>query len=157
VNFTIQAATVVDRDRTLKFYESLDPESIYRRFGARTMSASHYDAVTWINATDRFGFLVCDEQSQVVGHGLLHPDYTNRIRNSDCELAVVVHRDYRRQGVATLLVAAITNQARTGRSRRLLAYVEKDNEPAYNLFKKLSWNVVRYGPETVFGRTLRTK
>lgn len=90
--------------------------------------------------TDASALLVAIESSchTIVGTGYLRP-WMRSVEISD----VMVHPNYRRQGIASALMRALIECARTHKYRTVQLTCETTNTPALTLYRKLGFEILR--------------
>jgi phosphinothricin acetyltransferase len=86
---------------------------------------------------ERYPFIVVkDDDGRVLGFGLLHPYHPGDTFDKTGELSYFLHPDCTRQGIGSHLLAHLTEQARAGRVRLLLASISSRNEQSLAFHRK---------------------
>jgi ribosomal protein S18 acetylase RimI-like enzyme len=82
--------------------------------------------------------LLAEHEGQIVGLALAQPDPAKRTMRV---LDVRVDYDFRRQGLATVMIYQIIEQARNRELRAVVAETRTNNFPANQLFQKLGFDL----------------
>jgi RimJ/RimL family protein N-acetyltransferase len=132
---TIRAVRPDDRERIVKAFRALDPESIRQRFFVpkKALSGEELRRLTESDGV-RDVVLVATvagvDQEIIVGLG-------RYARNgASAEIAFTVEEDYQRRGIATELLRQLTDIARRSGVLRFEADVLPDNAAMLNVFRR---------------------
>lgn len=91
-----------------------------------------------VTGADEGVALLAEHEDQIVGMALAQPDPEHRTMKI---LDLRVDYDFRRQGLATVMVYQIIEQARLRELRAVLAETRTNNFPANQLFQKLAFEL----------------
>lgn len=127
-----------DRDRLLRGFARLSPESRYRRFLAATPQLSDETVryLTEIDHHDHEAIAAFDEET---GEGVGVARYVRREdRPEVAEVAVTVIDDWQGKGVATLLLEVLAGRARAEGVTRFSAIVLSSNQEIMDVIESLA-------------------
>jgi acetyltransferase len=127
---TLRPIRPEDEPQHRAFAEQLDPQDLRLRFftSRRTLERSELARLTQIDYEREMAFVATErdaagaEQTLGVARAICDPD------NDEAEFAIVVRSDLKGRGLGTLLMQALTAHLRTRGTRRLTAYVLKEND-----------------------------
>lgn len=139
---TIRPAKPVDERNIQEHYYALDKNDVFLRFFHKKTSFSRSEIepisqidyihdMTLIAVIGELGF----DKVIAVGEYLLTPE------NNMAEVAFSVSREFRRKGIARILIRKLAAAARENGISGLIAYTAPDNEPMIKLFKTLPYRV----------------
>jgi GNAT superfamily N-acetyltransferase len=126
-----------DRERLLRGFERLSPESRYRRFLAptRELSESTVRYLTEIDHHDHEAMIALDEKT---GEGIGVARYVRDPDRPDtAEVAVTVIDDWQARGVGTLLLEVISGRARAEGITHFTALILAANKEIMDLLQEL--------------------
>ncbi|MCS7107378.1 MAG: GNAT family N-acetyltransferase [Acidilobaceae archaeon] len=134
---TIRGACAEDLERLLPFYESLDAESLLRRFHGFVG-----DFRAYVEGLRRAGAFVsiAELEGKVVGAGEAVP-----IGEDAVEVGVVVARELRGRGLGTAMAKGMLELCRSHGVRRFVAYTDPDNVPAIRIARKFGASISMEG------------
>ena len=98
----------------------------------------------WDSAHLKQGRLVAEIDGNVVGWVVLAPTSARDCYRGVVEVSVYVHKDYRHQGIAYELMAAIEAQARDIGCWTLFSVVFQVNEASLKLHERCGYRVIGY-------------
>ncbi len=137
VELRIRIACAKDRDKLIRFYESLSLESIYTRFFGIVRYFDPY--VDSLLRNSRAVVVVAEApDGRVVGVAEAVGD-----ERGYAESGIAVLEDFRGMGVGTALGEAILRVSRECGFRKLYGYIMPENRAAYRLAMKFGARVVR--------------
>lgn len=134
---TLRRLNSADAQALLRFFRSHTPETLYRRYGSEHIQMS----------AEKAGKLAGVDQGQDAALGLFRFDGENEeiiavgryicaTDGQQAEMAFVVHENYRRRGLCTLLLEALRACAKAQGLRQLFAQTQEDNFPMLGIFFK---------------------
>ena len=97
---------------------------------------------SWYNAhnVENHPLLVAEENGRVAGYASLSAYREKEAYQSTVELSIYVHADFRRQGVATMLMEAILAEARADkRTHTVVSVITSGNAASEKLHKKFGF------------------
>ena len=135
----IRALRADDLGRLERAFAQLDRETIYTRYFSHRKGLMDADRATiaHVDFVDRADLLVTvgeGDDEVVIGSGMYVID--PRADPQSAEVAFVVDEDYRGQGLASALLAALVEIARRHGLRRFTAEVLAHNAPMLAVFKR---------------------
>lgn len=135
-DFRIRAVGRAQRRLLLEMYDGFDPAGA--AFGLPPIKEAARRV--WIEAAlgHQMNLAAISPGGTAVGHCFLAGDGTD-----SAELAIFVHQDLRRRGMATALVSVVLGWARLNGLRRVWSLTGSENEAALQLQWKLGFRVVR--------------
>ena len=90
--------------------------------------------------TDNHPLIVAEIDGNAVGYATLSPYRTKEAYRSTVELSIYVHRDHRKQGIASALMEEILRMAREDeRTHTVVSVITSGNEASTNLHKKFGF------------------
>ncbi|MBJ6802230.1 bifunctional acetyl-CoA hydrolase/transferase family protein/GNAT family N-acetyltransferase [Geomonas propionica] len=139
----VRPLKAVDERLLQEFFYSLDPESVYNRFFGSKVQMAHREAakLVCIDYDSRMALAVFDtvegdERMVAVARYAVNP------RTAMAETAVVVHEDYRRQGVTRYLMRRLEQYARGHGVEGFQAEILPTNEAMLRYHRELGHSVV---------------
>jgi GNAT superfamily N-acetyltransferase len=140
----IRTACKRDREKLIKFYESLSTETIYNRF----MGIIRYFDPYVDDLLKRYKSIVIvaedEETGDIVGVSEAVGD-----EKGSAESGIAVLERYQRKGIGTALAKAIVEESRRAGFKTLYGYILSENIGAYKLAKKFGAKIKRsYGTMT---------
>ena len=130
----IRPAGPADRELLLRFYESLDPETVYMRFLHPVKDFSRHVELV-LGPLNRYGVVALAELAG--GAGVAGVGELVAKERAAGEVAVTVAREYRRQGLGTKLAAYLAYAAYVRGVERLEAYISSENVAARRIAERL--------------------
>ena len=132
---TIRAVRPDDRERIVKAFQALDPESIYQRFFAlkKRLSDEELRRLTesdGVRDVVLVATVASNDQEIIIGLGRYARTGTSG------EIAFTVEEDYQGRGVASELLWRLTDIARRGGIRQFEADVLPDNAAMLKVFER---------------------
>jgi RimJ/RimL family protein N-acetyltransferase len=134
----IRGACRGDRDRLIKFYESLDSETVYERFYHVIRDFSSY-----VDSLIEGGALVVVAELNGVIIGVAE---AMACREDYAEVGVVIAREFRGRGLGTALCSSLGDACRVAGIKGLVAYARRYNAPVLNIARRLG-ATIKKGPE----------
>jgi L-amino acid N-acyltransferase YncA len=134
----IRGACRDDRDRLIKFYESLDSETVYERFYHVVKDFSSY-----VDSLVEGGALVVVAELNGVIIGVAE---AMACREDYAEVGVVLTREFRGRGLGTALCSSLGSACRVAGIKGLVAYARRYNVPVLNIARRLG-ATIKKGPE----------
>ncbi|MFW9854665.1 MAG: GNAT family N-acetyltransferase [Candidatus Thorarchaeota archaeon] len=146
-----------DEDKLRKFFYSLSPEARFSRYFSAIRALPHKEAQKEANLNFKsdFGiaaFLGPISSEQIIGTGHF---YVLRDQNA-AEISLLVHDDYRNQGLARFFLYCLTTVASARGISKFVTELMGNNKPAIALLKDFSTNgpaknpkIEREGGETI--------
>jgi RimJ/RimL family protein N-acetyltransferase len=134
----IRGACRGDRDRLIKFYESLDSETLYERFYHVIRDFSSY-----VDSLIEGGALVVVAELNGVIIGVAE---AVACREDYAEVGVVIAREFRGRGLGTALCSSLGDACRVAGIKGLVAYARRYNAPVLNIARRLG-ATIKKGPE----------
>ena len=136
---TLRPIRPEDEPQHLAFVESLDPVDLRMRFfySRRTLEHSELARLTQIDYEREMAFIATEadaagpERTLGVARATCDPD------NEEAEFAVTVRSDLKGGGLGSLLMRALIDHLRQRGTRRLVAYVLRENERMLQLARDL--------------------
>ncbi len=148
-----------EKELVKRFFESLDPDTIYLRFLHPVRDFTRY--VETIFRVNRYGVIVIAElEGQSIGLGELIAK-----EKSVGEIAVTVRQEFRRQGLGTYLTAYLAYAAHVKGVEYVEAYILSENIAARRIAEKLGLRMeyvgtgvyrIRVRVDQVLGYALKT-
>lgn len=136
----IRMARADDRQRLVSAFEGLDRQTIYTRYFAfrKTLSEAELERLEAPDL-DRYILLVATlgsggDETIIAGASCVASDTSGA--GGTAELAFTVEEDYQRQGLASQLLATITDLARSRGISRCEADVLADNRAMLSVFQR---------------------
>ena len=129
---SIEESGVEDFDRLVEMYDAFDPAD-----RAQGIPPVKEEAVReWLDTllSEESVNVVAVHDGEPAGHAILVPD-----REGAYELAVFVLHDYQSAGIGTRLLEALLGSGRAAGVEKVWLTVERWNEPAIALYKKLGF------------------
>ena len=129
-----------DKDRLVKAFKNLDPESIYTRFfhHKKMLTAEELKAATELDFESAVALVLtigAGEHETIIGAGRYAViDETGKARSA--EVAFTVEEDYHRQGIARILLQHLASIAREKSLSCFVAEVLPDNRGMLNVFSR---------------------
>ncbi len=120
----LRPATEKDREAILTMYEDFEPRNL---FGGIVPSGE------WLDGLAAFPNFLAVAGDTIVGHGFLRPE------GEKGEVAVFVHQDYRRRGIARRLLEVLVEEARHLQLRRIWGITDASNIPMLRLARSLGF------------------
>jgi RimJ/RimL family protein N-acetyltransferase len=143
----VRVARADDRDRIVAAFNELEPDSVYTRFFSprRELSADELDR---LGATDFDHFvgllaLVGSGAGETVIGGASYIVLPSRDGSRSAEVAFTIEEDYQGQGLASQLMALLTEIAREHGIHRLEADVLAGNAPMLKIFERSGLPLVK--------------
>ncbi|MCX8195879.1 MAG: GNAT family N-acetyltransferase [Acidilobaceae archaeon] len=130
---TIRGACVKDLQALLSFYESLDPESLYRRFHGAVKDLEEY--VESLKRSRAF-VAIAEVGGEIVGAGEAVP-----VGGGAVEVGVAVRKDMRGKGLGTAMARGLLGLCRERGFWRFVAYTDASNLPALRIARKFGASV----------------
>lgn len=129
----IRPAVLSDREGIVRFYESLDAESIFMRFHSYVKDFTGYVEGRLRGSSI---VLIAESCGEIVG-------IAEAVMTGErvAEVGVVVRRDRRRMGIGTALALSLARACRERGVEILIARVSISNEPAIRMARKLGASV----------------
>jgi Sortase and related acyltransferases len=134
----IRGACRSDRDGLLRFFESLDEESVYERFHHIVKDFSSY--VNSIIESNSF-VVVAELNGVIVGVA-----EAVACREGYVEVAVIVSKGLRGRGLGSSLCLSLGDACRRFGVKSFIAYVRRSNVPALSIARRLGASI-KPGPE----------
>jgi GNAT superfamily N-acetyltransferase len=136
---SIRAARPDDKERIVKAFRALDPESIRRRFffARREPSGEELRRLTESDGTTEVVLVATVagvDQEIIVGLG--HSVRNGASAEIASEIAFMVEEDYQGRGIASALLRQLTDIARRSGVLRFEADVLRDNAPMLKVFRR---------------------
>lgn len=119
-----RTATEPDREPILAMYRDFKPETL---FGGIVPSGE------WLDGLAAFPNFLAVAGDRIVGHGFLRPE------GEEGEVAVFVHQDYRRRGIARRLLEMLVEEARHLQLRRVWGITDAGNTAMLGLARSLGF------------------
>lgn len=129
----VRPAEPSDAEKIIKFYESLDAESVFMRFHFFLKDFTAYVAEQFRRGSAVLVAISCGE---VIGVAEAVP-----ISAETAEFGIIVRREWRRKGIGTALAVSLAKSCRERNIRFLLARVSIENEPAIRIARRLGASV----------------
>ena len=129
-----------DKDKLVKAFKNLDPESVYTRFfyHKKMLTDAELRAATEIDFESVVALVVttgAGEQETIIGAGRYAViDESGPARSA--EAAFTVEEDYHRQGIARILLQHLASIARAKGLARFVAEVLPENRGMLTVFSK---------------------
>ena len=134
-----------DRDALLAFYARLSDHSRFRRFmtGAPPLDGSAASRLTEVDHRSHEVLVAVDDTD---GRVVAEARYGQWLREPDtADVAFAVADDWQRQGIGTMLAAAIVERARQAGFRRLTASTFGDNAGARSVLRRVGFRTCSIG------------
>ena len=125
-----------DRGRLLRFFKSLSEETVMLRF-LRPIRFFEPEVERILDKNRTPVSVIASKEGPVIGSGEVY-----RIRGSEGELAIVVHDNYRRRGLGTLIMYMLFTEAQKKGFTKIHAYTHETNVPMKRLAQKFRGKLV---------------
>jgi len=125
-----------DRERLLKFFSSLSEETIMLRF-LRPMRFFESEVERILDKNHTPVAVMAALPREVIGSGEVY-----EVKETEGELAIVVHDNYRRRGLGTLIMYMLFLEARDKGFKLIHAYTHETNVPMKRLAEKFMGRVI---------------
>ena len=130
----IRDATIKDLPPIVAIYNASIPG---RRATAETEPITVESRKTWFHNHDaKHPLWVAEEDGKVVGYLSFRNFYGRPAYHVTAEMAIYVHPDHHRRGIAARLLEKAIDTAPSLGLENLLAFIFSHNEPSVGLFKK---------------------
>jgi RimJ/RimL family protein N-acetyltransferase len=129
VHYSFRYAEKEDKKKIIKFYESMDSESIYFRFLSYFKDfSSHVEKI--FGEKNKLGFAIIgeDESNRIAGLG---ETYSYNIEGA--ELAFIVDPRHRKRGLGTIIAAMLILGSYKRGIKNMEAFFHAENGPAYRI------------------------
>jgi acyl-CoA hydrolase/GNAT superfamily N-acetyltransferase len=140
-----------DERRLQEFFYSHKPETVYNRYFAVKKSLGHREAteLCCVDYRDRMAFGVFEDRDH--GHRIIAVGryYLDNRRNR-AEIAVVVHEERRRRGIARHLISQLREYARRQGITGFYSEVLPTNKPVLEMHRKLGHDVIWSPDEGIY-------
>jgi RimJ/RimL family protein N-acetyltransferase len=136
---TIRPIRPDDAPRLQAFHARLSPETIYWRYLCPhpKLSAAEAERFTNVDYQHRMAFVAIQaEQEQEDVIGVARYECLRAGHADQAELAIVVEDRFQRRGIGTILLAHLTNHARTHGIRALVAEISAQNQRMLNFMRR---------------------
>lgn len=98
------------------------------------------DRKLWLKEhNDDFPLIVAEYEGTIVGYGCLSSFRSKRAYESTVENSIYIHKDYRGQGIGTLLMKELIKRAKHLKYHIIVAVITKGNEDSIRLHKKFNF------------------
>ena len=125
-----------DKERLLRFFNSLSEETIMLRF-LRPVRYFEPEVERILDKSHTPIAIIASKEGPIIGSGEVY-----RIRSDEGELAIVVHDNYRRRGLGTLIMYMLFTEARGKGFTKIHAYTHETNVPMKRLAQKFGGKLV---------------
>lgn len=149
--FLVRPLKPTDERRLQEFFYSHKPETVYNRYFAVKKSLGHREAseLCCVNYRGRMAYGVFENRDR--GHQLIAVGryYLDNRRNK-AEIAVVVHEERRRRGIAKHLIERLRRYANSKGIEGFYSEVLPSNKPIVEMHRKLGHDVIWCPDEGVY-------
>lgn len=116
--------------------------NVEQNSGGEPYSQDSLKQIVSHDGNDNFCCLLNDE---IVGIATVNPN-SIRLDGSIYIINMSVHKDFQRRGIATQILKTLTSYyAELGLNKKVTLHVDKTNTKAFNLYKKLGFEIVEEG------------
>lgn len=131
-----------DADRLMAFFYSHEPDTVYDRYGyfKRQLHREEALRLCTLDYRRRFALGVFDATSRGE-HLTAVARYRTDDRTKEAEVAIVVHEQHRRRGLASLLLQALETQARRQGIVGFYGEVDPENQETIALLERLGYSL----------------
>lgn len=137
---TVRQATLEDTPSILRIYNQGIEDRI-ATLETETKDSSYMEA--WFkDHQGRFSVLVAEREGSVIGWASLNP-YSHRCAyRGVADLSIYIHREYRGQGIGSILLDSLEEEARKNEFRKIVLFTFPFNGNGQGLYRKMKYREV---------------